>query len=755
MSEGKDIELDKEAQALFAQLGGTESWIETRKDLVIADRLAKSLLEEQKRFDTVRILLMQMVYLISRYLADESFTQKQTNESKVFQNLIQVLAKLGKTSGHLGSVIVRYRGTPAEPDFPEKYDYEVIIGNTAVDASLATKVARRNGGKFTKLPDQLVDAFSVMADYGVNNIFMRLPDQLPHEMDAMQLCLRILSGFRESRNKGTPILVRSEPEKMTVPLISDENLYPDANLTLLAGLNRLSLQSMETLVQKVDVWLRKQKETTAVKKYAGVYNATLELPKLSTKIRKPLVELNNVKWLITEAEQEIIPDEKVHIAQLAMAMAGATPQKVAKMIKSIYGDDYARITTALLGERLSLSSDLLYASEKVEQKTGVRKELLGNLQMRLDQVKDRVIDEIQVREDKGEARPADTQRPADLVHTNVYKMVSFYKGRSNTRKKMVGMVNRPMAFTAQDYEILAKDFRISVEDAEELVRKLKSCFNQEGRFKKNAFNEAVSVFQKYEQKIFAFLWHHMKDVIAPDDRVPFLNALQTLTARMNQPKRAFKVLLEDICSEPEALQFSDNKAVMLANLILHRPDKALADYEITPADIVMQRHDLDAEVVEYASWRLEKEKEQFFTKFSTIHKKLTEALRIGQTTEKHIPVTVILNLERELFIFLALIACDTGKSILRSSVCEYGDPAAEIYHLKESNDLMGGLLQNLRVAMHALGAAGGMNDVDLLERVKTNDENFQRIKKDPRHRAQARMITEWADEAVKYIKFRS
>ena len=82
MSEGKEIELDKEAEALFAQLGGTESWIESRKDLIIADRLAKSLLEEQKRFDTVRSLLMQMTYLISRYLADAEETSTWITSSQ-------------------------------------------------------------------------------------------------------------------------------------------------------------------------------------------------------------------------------------------------------------------------------------------------------------------------------------------------------------------------------------------------------------------------------------------------------------------------------------------------------------------------------------------------------------------------------------------------------------------------------------------------------------------------------------------------
>jgi len=265
----------------------------------------------------------------------------------------------------------------------------------------------------------------------------------------------------------------------------------------------------------------------------------------------------------------------------------------------------------------------------------------------------------------------------------------------------------------------------------------------------------VDHFTKYEQKIFAFLWHHMKDAILPEDRVPFLNALQTLTAQMNQPKRAFKILLEDICSDPEKVQFSDNKAVMLANLIVHRPDKALADYEITPEDIVLNRHSLDAMVVEYASWRIEKESEIFFTKVNTIHTKLTEALSLGQTSEKQIPASVLLNLERELYIFLSMVECDTGKAILRSAVNEYGVPGAQIYHLKESEKFMGGLLQNLRVVLRGVGSVGSMNDVAMLEAVKARNEDFQRLKNDRQFRAQARLISEWADEAIKIIKFRS
>ena len=76
---------------------------------------------------------------------------------------------------------------------------------------------------------------------------------------------------------------------------------------------------------------------------------------------------------------------------------------------------------------------------------------------------------------------------------------------------------------------------------------------------------------------------------------------------------------------------------------------------------------------------------------NTIHHKLSEALTLGHTNEKQIPAAVILNLERELYIFLSLVECDTGKAILRSAVREYGDPNAEIYHAQKKSGFHGGV----------------------------------------------------------------
>ncbi|MDA8137550.1 MAG: hypothetical protein M0036_02750 [Desulfobacteraceae bacterium] len=752
MGENKAIELDPEAQRLFEQFGGLEAF--QKGAFSGAESVTQSLLEEQKRHDAVRVLMAQACYLISKYLTDESFAMATDGqEAKVFENLSKVLAKLNEQPGHLGCLLVRFRGTPSDPQIPDKYDYEVIFGHTMVDSIIVPHIVRRNGEKYAKLPDQLQRAFIALADYGVNNLFVRLPGVLDSTLPNLQICLKILSGFRTARQKGTPISIRTQKDPYSVSVINDENLFPDPNLTAVAGLNRFSLKSMEALVEKVDQWVRQHQDASTINRYAGVYNAALELPKISAQIKKPPIELNNVKWLISDIEEPAMPTERMNIAKLAMDLENASPQTVAKMIQSVYGEDYSKINTMRLGERLQLSSKMLNAAEKRAKEPNLAKELVDNLQARLDQVKDHVIDEIHVVEDKGEQRPPGTEAPKEVVHSQIYDMVSFYKGRSSTRKKMVGMVHKPMGFTQRDYEILAKDFHISLEDAEALVRKLKGCFGADGRFKKSAFSEAVELFQKYEQKIFHFLWHHMKDVVLPQDKAAFLNSLQGLTTQMDQPKKAFKILMDDLCNDPAVVQYSDNKAIMLVNLIVHR-DKSMTDYDMTPEDVVLSRHNIDATMAQYAAWRIEKDHESFSNKIQTIHKKLIEALKLGHAGEHRLPVALLLNLERELYIFLSMLDSDTSKNILRSAAHEYSDPSAAIYSQKESENCLGALLQNLRVTLRGVGSVGSVSDVPLLEKARANEESFGRLKNDRHFRAQARLITEWVEEAVKLIKFR-
>ena len=93
--EGDNIQLDPEAQRLFEQFAGVEARKEFSPSGQGADRLAQSLIKEQKRLDAVRILLIQAGHLISHYLKDGAFCSDNTAESKVFRTLSDVLVRLG------------------------------------------------------------------------------------------------------------------------------------------------------------------------------------------------------------------------------------------------------------------------------------------------------------------------------------------------------------------------------------------------------------------------------------------------------------------------------------------------------------------------------------------------------------------------------------------------------------------------------------------------------------------------------------
>jgi hypothetical protein len=119
------------------------------------------------------------------------------------------------------------------------------------------------------------------------------------------------------------------------------------------------------------------------------------------------------------------------------------------------------------------------------------------------------------------------------------------------------------------------------------------------------------------------------------------------------------------------------------------------------------------------------------------------------------PAAILLNLERELYIFLSMVECETSRALLSSAAAEYGDPSSAIYHKKESEQHLAALMQNLRVAIRGVGSIGKLSEIPMLQRIKANEEHFGRLKNDRGHRAQSRMLSEWVEEALKLIKFRA
>jgi hypothetical protein len=745
----KDIQLDDAAEELFAQIEGIE---EQKKGRSAAELMAASLAEEQKQQDVWRILLCEIVHHISGYFQRMDLSTRQLEEQQIFDQLAETLGKLAQLPHDTGRILVRYRGRSGERDIPEQIDYEILFGNIVVDLDLVPKMIKRHGHLLSHLMPQLLDAFGVFAERGINNLYLHIPAGNPESLKRVRRSLHILNRLFHAHEDQRDLILGSGKDNV-VPIVEDEKGKINSNLTLVAGVNRLGAKTMRNLVAKVDAWIQKKEASQEGCQFTSVYNAIFGLPKISAQISPPPLEINNVDWLMREESEKDFSFEKAKVARI-IASVEDSPEKVAKVIKSVYGDDYQKINSRHLEERLGLSSHLLEAIDNKTKSEDARKEVLTNLQKRLDKVRDDVFDDLYVARSEDE-KVASRGVIMGAVHRRLYQMVSFFKGRSSTRRKMTSMVHDTINFEPKDYEILAQDFGIEVDEAIQLIDHLKKCFNTKGRFLKGAFVEGMPRFARYEKKIFEFLWRHLKDVIVSEDRTAFLNSLQMLTARMNQPKRAFKILLEDFLKNPEDIQFSDAKALMLANLILHEYDKSLADIEITPEDILFNQRGLDQEVSRYAAWRMDREQENYFTKIRTIHQALCEALEFGLTRRHRLSAKNLLSLEREVYIFLSMVETTVGRSVLRSAVNEYGSPESDLYFLKESSRFMSQLLQNLRIAIRGLANIGSMESIPTLEAVKTREEVFQRLKKDKTHRDQTRKISEWVDEAVKIIKFRS
>jgi hypothetical protein len=744
--------LDDAAKQLFQQLGGIAER-ENHRVPAGTNGLTKSLIGEQKKQDIWQILIIDCAHLLATYFRDVDLIAKPDAEQACFRQLVTTLRRLAKIPVHDGGLLIRFRGFPSEPCTPEKLDYEIFFGNHHITTASVQGMLKRQGAKAQHLPDQLLNTFGCFSDHGINNLFLRLNRKTLGAINDLRFCLLILSRFKQCIAKNHPITIPMDNQKLVSPIVYDNRGRPDANLTLVSALNHLGQAKTTALIKKVDTWIRQKTAANPGFKYNGVYNTFFNFKQLRAKLKRPPLEMNNIKWLVVARDDETISERKAQLAQWVVDTTKDSPQKAAKVLTSVYGNDFHRITSQHLGERLHLSSDLLDSIESEKSQTELKEEVLGNIQSRLQTVKDHVFDDLQVESRDTAAEPDNKRSFLFRVNKHLYKMISFFKLRSFTRKKMQAMVNKPIEFNQQELATLAADFRIDPEKVQELIETLKQCFNQQGEFKKRSFEQSIPIFTQYERKIFEFLWHHLKDVVQPEDRIAFLNALQNLTAKMNQPKRAFKILLEDFCEDPDRVNFSDSKALMLSNLILRHYDKFLADFEITPEDIITDRSSLDQNVVRYASWRIDKEQERFFRKIRTIHDHLFESMAVGQTRHHQFTPDDMLGIERECFIFLALIGGPTARSVIRSAVKDYGSPNSALYLSKHSDDHLLHIIQNFRLTIRSLGMIGNTDDLEILVAVKQNKAAFVKNGKIKKYLPQTNILQDWLDEAHTNITY--
>jgi hypothetical protein len=699
MTEENTFVLDQDAQRLYEQIEGIE--------FGRLATLGEALSEEERKLNACRDLLGKLAHLVAACLRDTQL-MKDAKTAKGFLNeLLAVVQELGRMPGHDGKILIRHRGLLTGTKASEKIDYVVLFGNILFDIATAAAMVKSLDDVPTDLQTRLTRAFQVFSDHGINSFFLQIPEESPACSDAMRIALHILSYYSQAMRPGSSAMFEKTPSETSFPLIHDERNKPDLNLTLLAGVNGTNPETMKTVVQKVDTWMRRPDYVASEEQFPSVYNAILGIKSLRKRLVPPPIEVNNIKWLIVDNEREFVSKQKSEVARLVAGEYGNSPQEMARIIGSVYGDDFQQIDPQNLGERLRLASNLLTFIEKTDASQPVMDEVLDNVESRLDKVSDHVYESLDVHDGVIKAKTGETETTIGRIHSKLKTMVGFFQARSAIKKKMRNMAQRGISFDAYDYKIIAKDFGISVNEAKELIELFKSCFDEQGCFVRVAFERKTPELAKYGKKVFMFLWQYLKTMVEREDRIAFLNALQLMVVRLEEPESILMALLSDFFDDPTTITFSDPYAIMLLTLFVSKYNKGFAKYiEITPEDVLKISTGLDTKMMAATSKLIEANQEKFFEKVKTIHRELIQSLDSDRTEGEQMLFRDMFFLEREIYIFLSLVGGNTARALIRSAAQEYGDPKGKIYLLREGKRFLPTLLQLLRIVSRGLGRVG-------------------------------------------------
>ena len=751
-----DLVLDEEAQKLFDQLGGIDNRERVDDAPGKGEELSSDPLgEEQELMDLWRIVLVDFVYVLAQFLSKIKLHGMKSVEAEDVAPIIHMLTKIHEMSDHNGKVLIRYRGMrmPDEKIDFERVDYVVACESFLVDIPIIKALGNRRGIAMSHLPGKLRAAFDRFPSLNINSICFTLGEWQQRDRDLMSITLQAAGRFFGAYKAKTPLAGETEDPSFSV--VYNDRGEPDPNLTLLAAANKLKAENIQALVRKLHGLMKQPGGTDALGQYVSAYDALFAFKNVKEKLQKPPLEVNNLRRLIVAGDDEPFKPEKSEVVRMIAQRFSDSPQKLAQTIDSVYGNDFSAMTAGNLNARLMRVSHLLDSPDKNLFSQKAEKEVLNSVEKRLGQVRDDVFEQLANNQPETSAEASEESAPGQTLSQKLQSMVVYFKRRVLTKKKIKEMSHSPIDFDAEDYEAVARDFDISVEEAKVFLELLKGCFDGAGNFFRNGLEKNIPHMAKYGVKIFGFLWHYLRKTLSRRDRVAFLNSLQSLISKMQQSPAGLKLLLEDFCSKPHEVLFWDRNSLILANVLLRKYNKEIHnDIEITPEEVLLVREGLNPEAVKAAGDVIDIRTDAFFQKIRTIHGKLLKGFQKGEEDES-MPLRFLLSLERECYIFLSLIGRPPGHTVIKSAVKTYGNPGSEIYRKKRGKGFEEACLKHLRVAVRGLSRYEDANDLPLLMQIRDMEQDFLTIRKDKVYRDSVQKAMEWLDSTIGIISGRA
>ncbi|MFP4475960.1 MAG: hypothetical protein ACLFOY_10420 [Desulfatibacillaceae bacterium] len=761
-----DLDLDKEVEDLFADLGEADAFDEPLEPY--SPGLSETLLGEEQRVDALRVLLVDFVYEIARFV---SASRRGVAEDVKLATgrLMEVLTVVDELPDHDNQILLRHqgRGLEGEGTISEQYDYVLTLGNIRLDLTEVKAAIKRLEYHGYHTAMDFRNALKTISAAGVNTLRVYTGVQLEEERTRLEKAFTILSDYlRASAARQRPAI--GDPRWGSVPVIHDDRHEPDINLTLLAAVNNLKPGTAQGLMNKIAGLMNKADPKEPLAQFPSIYNAAFAFKKMRELLRKSPIEVNNPRWLVAAQERTANFRLQSMLARFVSDEFGQWSQEPTKIMDCIYANDYGYVSAYHLADRLELATELLSRIEsRVERARGSErpkvkkfqriavKNVLENLGLRLERVQGDVFQDLDISEDSIKARISRQSSVKRFVDKRILDMVVFQRQRSITKKKVKAMLRHDIEFGREDYANIARDFSITQKEAKNLVDLIRGCHDTEGHFIRKAFEENIPEFAKHGGKVFEFLWHYLKENGNRQDRVALLNALQLFIDQMGKHQDAVQVLLEDFLHDPETVQFSDRNALMLINTLVRKFNKELhRDIHMTPAEVLKVKEGLDEEAAVYTREFIAREKERFSRKVMTVHKRLKESLNAPDDSET-MPVRYLFTLEWETYILLSLVGGMEGLVIAISALREYCNPESEVYKLRRSQNALVWLLPIIQVLIRGLARLGDANDVTMLHSLKSREAAFKELRKDPQYWEQVQRVMRLADETIDILSARA
>ena len=776
--------MGESTEKLFEQLGGTGTPSIKAPSPQPLEKPSDEMPGQDESLDRWRIFLVELAYLLNASFQDAHYWEGVKAEKDTFRQFVRILRELEQMPVQDRIIRISFRGSQSTK-VSDKIDYMIEYGDVIVDLPVITALTRRMGLRVKHLEGRLKKSFEAFAAQGIITLNVIIPEDSDESLESMRVSLRVISCFNHAVETSSPIVYAKDGEQFSLLPIVDELNQPDPNLTLVAALNGLRPETMHDLVQKVKNVMQGQNLAPSDRQSLNIYQGMYKIKSLRQKLSKPPLEINSNKSAVTATHQATATADaagpsagtgggigqapghdlgsgidpgvvKARVAQFVKQGFGNSPENAKQIMKSIYGRDFKKISQHDLGERLILVTDLLQTLEQSPKGQDLLQEVLNRIQGGMDQIPHELFDDLVVDNNEIKLWSDNGEVAVDNVDDRLVNVIDRAKQQSAKKKKKRTALNPAADFSLQDYETITRDFDISTQDAEEIINLFKSCFDGQGNFLRASFEKKVTEFARCKKKVFEILWAFLKETSRRNDRLPFLNSLQLLVRETNKPIQAIKVLLSDFVMDPASIEYPDRNAVMLANQFLRTYNKEInMDIEITPEEVLLVIEGLDTSAANYARWKVDGEQKTFFEKFVTIRKKLLQSLDEDSSDAQHLPLRFLLALEREIHIFLSLVGGESAYTVVRGALNVYGNPASQVYQLRESRNNMSALLQHLAVLIRGFGRLGQAKDLTLLDEVKGRQDGFLSLRDDARHDSLVRRIIGWIDASQNNITSRN